>query len=121
VDDEKAIAEIGQNMLKYLGYAVEVRTSSIEALELFRVQADRFDLVITDMTMPNMTGDKLTQELLRIRPGIPIILCTGFSESLTEEKAKALGVQEFVMKPLVMKELAAVIRRALDRKKKKQR
>ena len=121
VDDEKTIAEIGESMLKYLGYAVEVRTSSIDALELFRAQADRFDLVITDMTMPNMTGDKLAQELLRIRPGIPIILCTGFSEYLTEEKAKALGIQELVMKPLAMKDLAAVIRRALDRKKKKQR
>jgi CheY-like chemotaxis protein len=118
VDDEKAIAEIGESMLKHLGYEAEVRTSSIEALELFRVQADRFDLVITDMAMPNMTGDKLAQELLRIRPGIPIILCTGFSEYLTEEKAKALGIQEFVMKPLVMKDLAVVIRRALDRKKK---
>ena len=119
VDDEKAIAEIGQNMLKYLGYEVEVRTSSIEALELFRAQADRFDLVITDMTMPNMTGDKLAQELLRIRPGIPIILCTGFSEYLTEEKAKAMGIREFVMKPLVMKDLAKAMRRALDYRKKK--
>jgi FixJ family two-component response regulator len=73
------------------------------------------------MTMPNMTGDKLALELLRIRPGIPIILCTGFSESLTEEKAKALGIQELVMKPLVMKDLAAVVRRALDQKKIKQR
>ena len=94
------------------------RTSSIEALELFRVQADRFDLVITDMTMPNMTGDKLAQELLRIRPGIPIILCTGFSEHITEEKAKAMGIREFVMKPLVMKDLAKAIRRALEFEKK---
>ena len=121
VDDEKAIAEIGQNMLKYLGYAVEVRTSSIEALELFRAQADRFDLVMTDMTMPNMTGDKLAQELLRIRPGIPIILCTGFSEALTEEKAKAIGVRELVMKPLAIRDLAKAVRGALDSRKKKKR
>ena len=119
VDDEKAIAEIGRNMLEYLGYEVVVRTSSIEALELFRVQADRFDLVITDMTMPNMTGDKLAQELLRIRPGIPIILCTGFSEHITEEKAKAMGIREFAMKPLVIKDLAESMRRALDYQKKK--
>jgi DNA-binding NtrC family response regulator len=98
---------------------VEVRTSSIEAREMFLANPDRFDLVITDMTMPNMTGDRLAQEILGIRPGIPIILCTGFSERITEEKAKAMGIQEFVMKPLVMKDLAVAIRRALDRKKKK--
>ncbi len=121
VDDEKAIVEIGHSMLKYLGYEVEVRTSSIEALELFRAQADRFDLVITDMTMPNMTGDKLAQELLRIRPGIPIILCTGFSEYLTEEKAKALGVRELLMKPLAIRDLAQAVRRVLDYRKKKKR
>ena len=86
---------------------------------MFRANPDRFELVITDMTMPNMTGDKLAQEILSIRPGIPIILCTGFSEYITEERAKALGIQEFVMKPLVMRDLATVIRRALDRKKKK--
>jgi len=75
--------------------------------------------VITDMTMPNLTGDRLTQELLKIRPEIPIILCTGFSERITEEKAKKLGVREFVMKPLVMKDLAQAIQRALDRQKTK--
>jgi two-component system cell cycle sensor histidine kinase/response regulator CckA len=85
---------------------------------LFKVQADRFDLVITDMTMPNLAGDKLAQELLRIRPGIPIILCTGFSEHITEEKAKTMGIREFAMKPLAMKELASAIRRALDEQKK---
>jgi CheY-like chemotaxis protein len=85
----------------------------VEALELFRAKADRFDMVITDMTMPNMTGDRLAQELLQIRPGIPIILCTGFSERITEEKAKAMGIREFVMKPLVIKDLAQAMRRAL--------
>jgi CheY-like chemotaxis protein len=119
VDDESAIAEIARSILKHLGYEVEVRTSSIEAREKFRANPDRFDLVITDMTMPNMTGDRLAQEILSIHPGMPIILCTGFSELITEEKAKALGIQEFIMKPLVMKDLAVVIRRALDRKKKK--
>ena len=118
VDDEKAILDIGQEILERLGYQVEVRTSSIEALELFRAKPDQYDLVITDMTMPNMTGDRLAQELLQIRPGIPIILCTGFSERITEEKARAIGIEEFVMKPVVMKDLAVVIRRALDRKKK---
>jgi CheY-like chemotaxis protein len=121
VDDEAAIADIARGLLGHLGYEVEVRTSSIEAREMFLANPDRFDLVITDMTMPNMTGDRLAQEILGIRPGIPIILCTGFSERITEEKAKAMGIQEFVMKPLVMKDLAVAIRRALDRKKKKQR
>ncbi len=119
VDDEKAIAEIAQIMVEKLGYEVEVRTSSIEAKEVFQANPHRFDLVITDMTMPNMTGDKLAQELLRIRPRVPIILCTGFSDVITEGKAKAMGVREFVMKPLVMRELATAIRRALDHEKKK--
>jgi DNA-binding NtrC family response regulator len=103
-----------------LGYQVVTQTNSLKALELFRAQAERFDLVITDMTMPNLTGDKLAQELLRIRPGIPIILCTGFSEHITEAKAKAMGILELAMKPLVMKELAKAIRRALDSKKKEE-
>ncbi|MCJ7494829.1 MAG: ATP-binding protein [Deltaproteobacteria bacterium] len=115
VDDEKAIVDIGQKLLERLGYEVVGRTSSVEALELFRAKPESFDLVITDMTMPNMTGDKLARELMGIRPGIPVILCTGFSERITEEKAKLLGIREFVLKPLVMKDLAKSMRRALDR------
>ena len=111
--------EIGREVLEYLGYEVVTTTGSVEALDLFRAQAERFDLVITDLTMPNMTGDRLAQELLKIRPGIPIILCTGFSEHITEEKAKAMGIQELAMKPIVLKELAKTLRRALgDREKK---
>jgi CheY-like chemotaxis protein len=119
VDDETAIAEIGRSMLNHLGYEVVVKTSSIEALELFRTRPDRFDLVMTDVTMPKITGDKLAKELLRIRPDVPIILCTGFSEHFSEEKAKALGIREFAMKPLVMKDLAKAVRRALDSQKKR--
>jgi nitrogen-specific signal transduction histidine kinase/ActR/RegA family two-component response regulator len=119
VDDEKAIVEIGQKLLERLGYEVVSRTSSVEALELFRAKPESFDLVVTDMTMPNMTGDKLARELMGIRPDIPVILCTGFSERITEEKAKLLGIREFVMKPLVMKDLAKSMRRALDGQKKK--
>jgi PAS domain S-box-containing protein len=118
VDDEKAIVEIGQRMLEHLGYEVVVRTSSIEALQLFRAQPDKFDLVITDMTMPNMTGEHLAQELMCIRPDIPVILCTGFSEHITKEKASALGICEFLMKPLVMKDLAKSARAAVDRRKR---
>ena len=90
------------------------KTNNIEALEVFRSQPETFDLVITDMTMPNLTGDKLAGELIRIRPDIPIILCTGFSPLITEEKAKAMGIREFVMKPLVMHEIAKTVRRVLD-------
>ncbi|MBW1737532.1 MAG: response regulator, partial [Deltaproteobacteria bacterium] len=88
--------------------------SSIEALELFKAKPDRFDLVITDMTMPNMTGDRLARELMKIRPDIPIILCTGFSERISEEKAKGMGIKAFAMKPLVMRDLANTVRKALD-------
>ena len=113
IDDEPVLLEIGKQMLEHLGYQVTVRTSSIEALGLFSSQPSRFHLVITDMTMPNMTGEKLAREILRIRPGLPIILCTGFSEHVTEEKAKALGIREFLMKPLTLKYLARAVRRNL--------
>jgi CheY-like chemotaxis protein len=114
VDDEHAVAEIIQGMLNILGYRTSARTSSIEALELFRAKPDQFDLVITDMTMPNMTGDKLTGKLLEIRPDIPIILCTGYSEYITKEKGESIGIRELLLKPLAMKELAQAVRRVLD-------
>jgi PAS domain S-box-containing protein len=117
IDDEKALVDLGEKMLNRLGYEVVARTSSIEGLECFRNQPDRFHLVITDMTMPNMTGDKLAQELMRIRPGIPVVLCTGYSERISEAQAKALGIQEFVIKPFDINRLARVIRRAIDHEK----
>lgn len=113
VDDEAALAELGCLMLTSLGYHVTSRTSSIEALEAFRARPDSFDLVITDMTMPNMRGDDLARELLKIRPDIPIILCTGFSEMISEEKAKSIGIRRFVMKPLFKNQLAKAIREVL--------
>ena len=115
VDDEKILVELGRQMLERLGYCVECRTSSIEALELFKNRPDQFDLVITDMTMPNLTGDRLTRQIMRIRPGIPVILCTGFSEQIGEESAKEIGICEFVLKPLVMDKLATTVRKVLDR------
>ena len=99
IDDELAIVDIVRQMLERLGYAVDARTRSLEALELFRAKPDHFDLVITDMTMPNMTGDRLALKLMKIRPDIPIILCTGFSEKITEAKAKGMGIRKFIMKP----------------------
>ena len=114
VDDEEALVQIGKEMLERLGYEVVAKTSSIEALEIFRTQPDKYDLVITDMTMPKMTGEELAKEFIRIRPDIPIILCTGFSEHITEERAKGIGIQEFIMKPLVIRNLAEKIRNVLD-------
>ena len=101
-------------MLERLGYQVTTSASSMEALELFKAQPFEFDLVITDMTMPNMTGEKLARKLIEIRSDIRIIICTGFSQQLTEEKAKAIGIKEFVLKPIVVKALARSVRKALD-------
>ena len=115
VDDEEDLIEIGAEMLSHLGYEVATRSDGAEALEAFRAQPERFDLVITDMTMPNLTGDRLAKELIKIRPDIPIILCTGFSESISEQKAKEIGIREFSMKPFVMRDLAETTRRVLSR------
>lgn len=102
-------------MLQYLGYRTVATTSSVEALETFQSQPDRFDLIITDQTMPRMTGDILAKKLLKIRPDIPIILCSGYSERITEETARGIGIQAFIMKPFVMRNLAETIRAVLDK------
>jgi PAS domain S-box-containing protein len=116
VDDELPLLEIGKKILKRLGYQVDVRTGSLEALEAFRIKPHGYDLVITDLTMPNMTGDRLAREILSIRPDIPIILCTGFSQVVSSEQARAIGIKEMVMKPLTVRNLAETVRRVLDRK-----
>ena len=114
VDDEELIADIAGQQLTGLGYEVVARTSSAEALELFRAEPTRFDLVITDQTMPNMTGSALAQALMVVRPDIPIILCTGFSDRISEEEAKNMGFRAFAMKPILTRELTALIRNTLD-------
>jgi PAS domain S-box-containing protein len=114
IDDEEPLTRIGQKLLESLGYDVVTRTSGIEALELFRSVPERFDVVITDMTMPNLTGDRLAEQLLKIKPDIPIILCTGFSTMIDEEKARAKGVRALINKPILKREIAEVIRRVLD-------
>ena len=114
IDDEPPLADLGKQMLERLGYKVNTRTSSLEALELFKVKPGQFDLVITDMTMPNMTGEKLAVELMRIRSDIPIIICTGYSEYISEEKANEIGIRAFIMKPLLMRDLANTVRKVLD-------
>ena len=114
IDDEEQIVSMEQQMLENLGYEVTARTDSTEALKEFSLQPQNFDLVITDMTMPQMTGDELAQKLLDIKPDIPVILCTGFNEDITEEKALAMGIQKFVMKPVIKNDLATTIRTVLD-------
>jgi CheY-like chemotaxis protein len=99
-------------MLMQLGYKVTVATDSLVAWELFVQQPDAFDLVITDMAMPNMTGIELAKKILEQRPEIPVILCTGFSEMINEEKAKSLGIKAYLMKPVLKSKLAASVRQA---------
>jgi PAS domain S-box-containing protein len=117
VDDEHALAVATKKMLERLGYKAEFQTSSIGALETFRLRLgdNPFDLVITDMTMPHLTGLDLTRELLQDQPDLPVILCTGFSEKINEEKAKGFGIQGLLMKPFILRELAELIRKVLDK------
>jgi Signal transduction histidine kinase len=114
VDDEKSIADVTTNMLEWLGYTVVVRISSYDALEAFRNLADRVDLLITDLTMPQMTGLQLYREIKKIRPNIKVIICTGFSEQLNSSSAHAIGIEGFLNKPVVLHELAHCVRSVLD-------
>ena len=114
IDDEKSIVFVGRNRLERLGYKVESRMNPVEAIELFRNNPDQFDLVITDMTMPEMNGEQLSKMILKIRPDMPIILCSGFSEKINEEKAKEIGIRRFVAKPISRNELANLVRQILD-------
>ena len=117
VDDEEAIVKTEKKMLERLGYTITSHTSSLEALDRFRQKPDDFDLVISDMTMPNMTGDRLAKQLMAIRPDIPIIICTGFSETLDTVKAEAMGISGVLMKPVTKADMADMVRTVLDRKK----
>ncbi len=115
VDDEEIYAEAEKDILESLGYSVTIETNSKEALEIFRAAPREFDLVITDQIMPHFSGYELAKELLVIRPDIPIILCTGFSTQINEEKAESIGIREFVMKPFEKKDIALLVRKVLDR------
>ena len=114
VDDEQGIITMVKWALERLGYQVTAHTSSTKALEVFKNSSDKFDLVITDMTMPIMPGDKLAVELIKVRPDIPIFLCTGFSGALTQERIKSHGIKGLLLKPIIIKDLAEKIREALD-------
>ncbi len=115
VDDEESITGMTQKMLKRLGYKVEISLNPLQALDLFQSKPDSFDLVITDMTMPQMTGAKLAQKLKELQPDIPVIICTGHSSIIDKEKAKRLGIAGYVMKPASMSTIAKVIRKVLDK------
>lgn len=114
VDDEPTLAIVGKQLLERLGYSVVTFTSSTEALAAFKAEPQRYDLVMTDMTMPVVTGDKLAKAILQIRADVPIILCTGFSRIVNEERARSLGIRCFLMKPLTLPQIAKAVREALD-------
>ena len=116
VDDEESMVNLNQQRLERLGYKVIPKTDPLEALEFFSANPDQIDLVITDMTMPHMTGDRLTQEILKIRSDMPIILCTGYSSRISEDKAQELGIRKYIDKPIEMLNLARSVREVLDGK-----
>jgi PAS domain S-box-containing protein len=115
VDDEKALVDIGKQLLNWMGYEVEIRTSPIEAIEAFRANPQKFDLVLTDMTMPQMTGIKMAKQMIEIRADIPVIVCTGFSDQINEEQALSAGVKALLLKPIVAREMSEAIRKALKK------
>jgi CheY-like chemotaxis protein len=117
VDDEKPILQVEKQMLERLGYHVTFRTSGLDALETFAANPKAFDMVISDMSMPHMTGDKLAKKLISIRSDIPIVLCTGFSERIDERNADSIGIKGFLMKPIAKLDLAKIVRRVLDEAK----
>ncbi|MCP4141553.1 MAG: response regulator, partial [Chloroflexi bacterium] len=114
VDDEEALAKIGAKMLEHLGYDVVHETDSLHALALIKADPSQFDLIITDMTMPNLTGDKLTKKILEINPDMPIILCTGFSNKIDSETAVEMGIKQYIDKPFDKTQLAIMVRKALS-------
>jgi CheY-like chemotaxis protein len=114
VDDEASMVNLNHQRLERLGYQVKSTTKPEEALEWFKADPDQFDVIITDMTMPRMTGDRLAKKILAIRPQIPMIICTGYSERMSETDAMALGVRKYVEKPIDVRDLAAALREVLD-------
>jgi CheY-like chemotaxis protein len=116
VDDEDVLVHVGKALLEGLGYHVVVCASSLEALDTFRATPQDFDLVITDRTMPKITGEALIRELRQIRPDIPVILCTGFSQMMTAEQTQALEIDAMLLKPVAARDWGLVIREVLARR-----
>jgi len=117
VDDEEAITKLVRISLERFGYNVTLVSDGQQALEIFTENPERFNLVVTDQTMPNMTGETLAHELQNLRPDIPIILCTGHSEAISPESSRAIGISSFLYKPISAKELGRVVREVLDQAK----
>ena len=117
VDDEEVMVDVTKQILERLGYSVVATTSSIVALEAFQEEPDEFDLVITDQTMPNMTGTQLARELIAIKPDIPVILCSGYPENVNLEEVQSIGIKKFITKPISKQDIAALIREVLDRER----
>jgi CheY-like chemotaxis protein len=113
IDDEEILASLNKVMLEELGYKVTASCNSREALRIFQQQPDRFDLVITDQTMPGLTGVELSAQMLEIRPDLPVILCTGYSSIISRDEAKSMGIRSFAAKPLGRREMAILIRKSL--------
>ncbi len=111
VDDEPSIARLGNLMLTRLGYDVTVSHNPLNALGILKDNPQAYDLVISDMTMPQMTGDRFAEEVFKIRPGMPFVLCTGYSQRITSKKIENLGIREVLYKPIDKKDLAEVVRR----------
>jgi PAS domain S-box-containing protein len=116
VDDDRSIVEMMAQTLARLGYQAEAKMTPLEAVEIFQSKSDQIDLVITDMTMPQMTGVQLFEKLKKIRPDIPVIVCTGHSDLIDQEKAKKLGIAALIMKPITKQEIAKTIRAVLDKR-----
>jgi len=114
VDDEAVIIQLVQQSLESLGYRLVTTGSSREALKMVETDPDQFDLVITDMTMPHMTGDILAKKIMDIRPQLPVILCTGYSSRIDRETAMGMGIRAYLEKPVLRRDLAEAVRRVLD-------
>ena len=114
VDDEASLVEVFEEMLDWLGYQIDTAMNGADALEIFKADPRRFDLIITDQNMPDITGEQLAGELTAVRPDIPVIICTGFSDEISRETAEKSGVREFIQKPIEMRQLAKMIRQVLD-------
>jgi CheY-like chemotaxis protein len=111
-----SIARWGKDMLEALGYQVEIFTNASEALDSFTQNPDRFDVLVTDQTMPSMTGEMLAKQVLHLRPSFPVILCSGFSYTMNEKKAEAMGLKAYLTKPVLMDEMARALQAAIPRK-----
>lgn len=114
VDDEPGLALLGKKALEALGYRVTSATDPREAFDIFKAAPDDFSILVSDQSMPGMTGDALACRVMELRPGFPVIICTGYSETLDEEKALSLGIKAMLMKPMDLVTLSKTIRRTLE-------